>query len=128
MSHPTDTVRRVISVGVFFGILLVQLPIFGVLVAGLILLGTQGHRLPPRSRLMARAGLSLMLAESVLSGFWSAVLPQMLSQVSHGADFIRTYGVANAVAGFFLSGLFAAGVALLLAALLTARQPAPSPH
>ena len=115
-----------ISVGAFFGTFVVQLPVFAVLVLGLILLGTQGRRLPPRSLLLARAGLAVMLAEALASMTWTALLPQFFAEFGYDGGFIHTYGVATAIVGFVLSVLFALGVGLLIAAVL-AFLPAPHP-
>ena len=116
-----------ISVGVFFGTFVVQLPVFAVLIVGLILLAGQGGRLPPRSLLLARAGLAVMLAESLASMAWAALLPQLLAQLDYDSGIIRTYSIASAAVGFLLALLFATGVGLLVAALLAARPPAPPP-
>jgi hypothetical protein len=124
MSHPTGTVRPVINVGAFFGTFLVQAPVFGVLVVGLILLATQGHRLPPRSRQLGRIGLVIMLVEAVASVLWTALLPQLLSRMSYDRGFIQTYSIATAIVGIIMSLLFATGLGLLVAALMAARQPA----
>ncbi|GIM91472.1 hypothetical protein Ato02nite_032650 [Paractinoplanes toevensis] len=99
-----------------------QLPLFGVLVIGLILLAVQGHRLPRRSRLMARAGLAIMLAEGAVSVLWTAFIPELLSQTGYGSDSLRVYSLATAIVGFFMSLLFAVGIGLVIGALLTARQ------
>ncbi|GIE08908.1 hypothetical protein [Paractinoplanes ferrugineus] len=116
-----------ISVGAFFGTFLVQAPVFGVLVVGLVLLGTQGRRLPPRSRQLARLGLVIMLVEGAASMLWTALLPQLLSRMSYERGFVQTYGIASAIFGIIMSLLVAAGLGLLIAALLAARQPAPPP-
>lgn len=123
MSHPTGTFGGVISLVGFLGIFLVQVPVFAVLIVGLILLSGPGRRLPPRSLLLARAGLGVMLAEVLASMTWSALLPQILSRMDYRDGFIRTYGIINGIVGFILAILFAAGVGLLVAALLGAREP-----
>ena len=127
MSHPTGTVCGVISVGTFLGISVVQLPVFAVLIVGLILLAGQGDRLPPRSRLLARAGLAVTLAESLASMTWSALLPQLLSQLDFDSGIMHTYALASALVGFLLAVLFATGIGLLVGALMAARQPPFSP-
>lgn len=125
MSHPADTVCGVYSLASFFGIFLVQLPILAVLVLGLILLSTPGRRLPPRSLLLARAGLCAMLAECIGSMAWTLILPQVFMRASYEGGLVRNFGIASALVGFLLAVLFATGVGLLVAALLSARDPAP---
>lgn len=49
----------------FFGFLVVQLPVLVVLVIGLALLGRPGKRPPGRSHTPARAGLIVLLAETL---------------------------------------------------------------
>jgi hypothetical protein len=127
MSHPAVTVCGVYSVVSFFGVLVVQLPVLAVLVLGLILLSTPGRRLPPRSLLLARTGLGVMLAECIASTAWTLLLPQLLMRAEFGSGFVHSFGYASAVAGFLLAVLFAVGVGLLVAALLSARDPAPPP-
>jgi hypothetical protein len=127
MSHPTGTVGRVISLGLFFGVFVVQLPVLAVLVVGLVLLTTQGARLPRRSLQLGRAGLVVMLAESLGSMAWSVLLPQIISGLDHEVGWARTYGLINAAVGLVLALLFAAGIGLLIGALLAARQPSFAP-
>ncbi|WP_433369692.1 hypothetical protein ACQPZX_44050 [Actinoplanes sp. CA-142083] len=116
-----------ISLGVFLGSFVVQLPVFAVLVVGLILLTAQGARLPRRTLQLGRAGLAVMLAEGLASMVWSALLPQIISSLDFEVGWTRTYGLINAGVGLVLALLFAAGIALLIAALLAARQPSFAP-
>src|SRR5690242_4140811 len=118
MSHPTGTVGRVISIGSFFGIVAVQLPVLAALVVGLVLLAGQGNRLPPRSRLLARFGLVLLLIERLVSLAWSAFVPQLLARLDLDNGVVHTYAIASALVGFLLALLAAAGIGLLVAALL----------
>jgi hypothetical protein len=113
------------SLGLFFGTFVGQLPILAVLVVGLILLSQQGARLPGRSRQLGRAGLVVLLAESVAAMVWSVLLPQIIYQVGSGR--VRTYALLNAGVGLVLALLSAAGVGLLVAAVLAARQPSYPP-
>lgn len=125
MSHPACTFARVISFGLFFGVLVGQLPILAVLVVGLILLTQQAAALPPRSRQLGRAGLAVLLGESVAAMVWSVLLPQLIYQLGSGS--VSTYGLINAGVGLVLALLSAAGVGLLIAAVLAARQPSSPP-
>jgi hypothetical protein len=129
MSHPTATVGRVYSIAPLFGIFLVQVPIFAVLVAGLILLGSSGRRLPPRSLLFARAGLGVMLIQTVVSSLITYALPQFISRMDYdtSAGYLRNWGLLWGGINFVLGVVFAIGVALLVAALLAARGPAFPP-
>ncbi|MFI5889055.1 hypothetical protein ACIA5D_02930 [Actinoplanes sp. NPDC051513] len=116
-----------ISLGLFFGVFVVQLPVLAVLVVGLILLATQGARLPRRSLQLARAGLVVMLAESFGSIAWSVLLPQIISRLDYEVGWTRTYGLISAGVGLVLALLFATGIGLLIGAVLAARQPGPPP-
>jgi hypothetical protein len=129
MSHPTATVGRVYSIAPLFGIFLVQVPIFAVLVAGLILLGSSGRRPPPRSLLFARAGLGVMLIQTVVSSLITYALPQFISRMDYdtSAGYLRNWGLLWGGINFVLGVVFAIGVALLVAALLAARGPAFPP-
>jgi hypothetical protein len=127
MSHPTGTVGGVIALGTFFGILVVQLPVFVVLVVGFVLLSSQGRGLPPRTLLLARAGLGVLLAEALVSITWSTVLPQIFTRLDYSSGLVRTYGLATAIVSFMLALLFALGLGLLIAAVLAARAPGFTP-
>jgi hypothetical protein len=125
MSHPVDTVGGVYAIPVFLGNFVVQLPVMLTLVVGLIVLASPGRRLPPRSLLLARAGLGLLLAEAIASLGWSTWLPQVITWAGPGGDVMRNVGLLSAVVSFLLAILFAAGLGLLVAALVAARDPAP---
>jgi hypothetical protein len=125
MSHPTGTVGRVISIGSFFGIAVVQLPVLVALIVGLVLLAGPGRQLPPRSRLLARFGLILLLVERLVALAWSAFVPQLLAQLDLDGGVVHTYAIASALVGFLLALLAAAGIGLLVAALLAARAFSP---
>ena len=127
MSHPACTFGGVISLGLFFGVFVVQLPVLAVLVLGLILLTTQGARLPRRSLQLGRFGLVVLLAESLGSMIWSVLLPQIISSLDFATGWTRTYGLINAAVGLVLALLFAAGIGLLIGAILAARQPSYGP-
>jgi hypothetical protein len=129
MSHPTATVGRVYSIAPLFGIFLIQVPMLAVLVIGLILLGSSGRRLPPRSLLFARAGLGVMLAQTVVSGLTTYALPQLISRMDYDTSgtYLRNWGLLWGGINFVLGTLFAVGLALLVAALLAARGPAFPP-
>jgi len=129
MSHPTATVGRVYSIAPLFGIFLVQVPMFAVLVVGLIVLGSSGRRLPPRSLLFARAGLAVMLTQTVVSSLTTYALPQLISRMDYdtSSSYLRNWGLLWGGINFVLGVVFAIGVALLVAALLAARGPAFPP-
>jgi hypothetical protein len=127
MSHPTGTVGGVITVGTFLGIFATRLPVLAVLVIGFILLAGAGGRLPPRSVLLARAGLAVIVAQTLAAMAWSALLPQLLAWMDYGRGSFRSYSIANGILAFVLAVMMAVGIGLLLAALLTMRQPGPAP-
>jgi hypothetical protein len=118
--------------GAFIGTFVVQLPILAVLVLGLVLLSGSRRRLPGRAGVLARAGLAVLLVEALLGVLWSGLMPLYLSQATfRDGAVLRNIGLASAAVQFLLGVLVAAGLGLLLAALLTDRHPAaygPPPH
>ena len=115
------------SIGAFFGTLVVQLPILAVLVLGFVLLSTPGRRLPGRAGTLARFGLGLMLAHSLGAMTWSIALPELIGRMNYGGGMVRNIGYASALVGFMLSLLLAAGLGLVIAALVSARPADPGP-
>jgi len=108
----------VISIGSFFGLFAAQLPILVVLIVGLVLLAGAGDRLPPRSRLLARFGLLLLLAERLAALAWSVLVPRLIAQLDVDGGVLHTWALASSLVGFMLALLAAAGIGLLVAALL----------
>jgi len=128
MSHRTGTFGRVYSLTSLYGVLLGQAPVLLVLMIGLILLASPGRRLPPRSVLLARAGLVVMLVETLSSSAWTVLLPQLFARSGSGADFVRSFGLVWGLVNLLMAIVFAAGLALVVAALLGARTPSdPGP-
>lgn len=99
----------------------VQFPIIAVLITGLVVLSSPARRLPGRSNLLARAGLAVLLAQTVASGAWSMVLLLVVGRADFSASEI---GLLSGVVGFLLAVLFAAGLGLLIAAFATVRSSA----
>jgi len=109
----------VIAIGSFVGFFVVQLPVIAVLVAGLVLLSSPARRLPGRSHQLARAGLIVLLAETVASIVWNITFTQIVGR----AGFTATqFGLVSSIVGFMLAVLFAAGLGLLVAAFATVRS------
>jgi hypothetical protein len=99
----------------------IQFPVIAVLIAGLVVLSSPARRLPGRSNLLARAGLGVLLAETVASGAWNLVFLLVIGR----ADFTASeLGLISSLVGFLLAVLFAAGLGLLIAALATVRSSA----
>lgn len=110
--------------GAFVGTFVVQLPILAVLVLGLVLLSGARRRLPGRVGVLARAGLAVLLVETLLGVLWSGLMPLYLSRATfRDGSVLRNIGLASAAVQFMLGVLVAAGLGLLLAALLSARRP-----
>jgi hypothetical protein len=129
MSYPPATVVGVDAIGGLIGTFVVELPILIALIAGLVVLSSAGRRLPGRSAPLARAGLVVLLVQTVLSLLWAGLLPQLLvrTHFGDGSVSIRSYGLISGVVAFLLALVFAVGLTLLVAALLAARQPASPP-
>ncbi len=120
MSHPTGTVCRVIAIGAFLGVFVVQLPVLAVLAVGLVLLTSSGSRLPGRVGVLARAGFAVLMVEAVASLAWAGFLPQLVGGLN-GVGY-STFGLVSAAIGFLLAVLTATGLGLVVAAVLAARQ------
>ncbi|MFC3383934.1 hypothetical protein [Couchioplanes azureus] len=110
------------SVGYLLPALLTQLPLLAVLVAGLVVVSARRAHLGPRSVMLARLGLGLLVASQLCNMLWFAVFPQVVR--SMGGTGSR-YAVATASVGIVLSLLLAAGVGLLVAAVVTRAPAAP---
>ena len=119
MSYAWSTVTTM-SVGYLFSGVITHLPILAVLVAGLIVVGTRKARLGPRSATLAQLGLGLLALGQVLEILWFMLLPEIISSMDYSS---RNYGIMTLIVGILLAALVAAGLALLLAALVT-RAPA----
>lgn len=110
------------SLGLVFGQLIVQLPVIGVLVAGLALIPGRRARIGPRRANLAMAGLLVLALEMVAGLLWSGLGTLLIA--NRTIDLSR-FGVLASMIGFFLAVLTATGVALLLAAAMSA-APHPS--
>ncbi|GID25557.1 hypothetical protein [Paractinoplanes brasiliensis] len=115
-----------------FGFLVVQLPVLVVLVIGLALLGRPEKRLPGRSHMLARAGLIVLLAETIASMAFQLAFTQVILQLDWSST---QFGVVSSIVSFLFTLLFACGLALLIGAFVTIRSetaraadpPGPSP-
>jgi hypothetical protein len=125
---PTGYGRPVGPLTTLFGNLVLHLPVLAVLIVGLVLVSSPG-RLPARGARLARAGLLLMLANEVLSLVWSVFFPHVLIRrtFSGGRVSIAAAGYLNAAVSLVLSVILAAGLALLIFGLVTARRAPASP-
>lgn len=115
MSYAWSTVTTM-TVGYLFSGVITHLPILAVLVTGLIVVGTRKARLGPRSATMAQLGLGLLVLGQVLEIIWFMLLPEIISSMDYSS---RNYGIMTLIVGLFLAALVAAGLALLIAALVT---------
>jgi hypothetical protein len=110
------------NVGYLFTGMLGHLPLLAVLVAGFVLVATRRRRLGPRSVLFARLGLGALAAGSVLQVAWTMLLPTVYSRLEYSAT---RYGLLFSGVGLVTSLVSAAGVGLLIVALVT-REPGRS--
>ncbi|WP_250001931.1 hypothetical protein [Actinoplanes sp. M2I2] len=108
-----------IAIGSFVGFFVVQLPVLAVLVAGLVVLSSPARRLPGRSHQFARAGLIVLLAETLASIAWNIAFTQIVARTGFS---MTQVGLAGSIVGFMLAVLFAAGLGLLIAAFATVRS------
>ena len=119
MSYPWSTVCAM-TVGYLFSGVITHLPVLAVLIAGLVLVSARGARLGARSTMLARFGLGVLLAGQILDVVWFMMLPQIIASTDYAS---RSYGIMSLVVGIMLALLIAAGLGLLIAALVT-RAPA----
>lgn len=111
------------SVGYLLSNLVGHLPMLAVLVAGFVLVSARGRAIGPRSAGLARLGLAVLTVTVVLQLAWSVALPRVLSSL----DSTTRFGIASFVIGMFLALLSAAGIALILAAVVTRAPAGPGP-
>ena len=106
----------------------VQLPMLAVLIAGFVLVSGRRARLGPRSTMLAMIGLAVLTLELVMSWVWNIMFPRLIDTF----DLTTTaLGVVSFAVGVVLAVVTAAGLALLIAALVTrppqSAPPAPAP-
>ncbi|GAA0794892.1 hypothetical protein Sya03_33600 [Spirilliplanes yamanashiensis] len=106
--------------GMLAGQLVVNLPLVAVLVAGVVLLATRRAALPRRAVTFGVAGLGVLGAGVLANLLWSVAFPALITS---DVVEVRSFGYLSAVAGFVLTAVQAAGVALLVAAAVS-REPA----
>ncbi|MEU8614928.1 hypothetical protein AB0C29_43785 [Actinoplanes sp. NPDC048791] len=122
MSHPAVKVAGM-TVGYLFSGLLGHLPLLAVLIAGFVLVAARRDRLSPRSMLFARLGLGALLLGSLLQFAWTMLIPVLYSSLDYSAT---QYGLVFGLIGLITALISAAGVGLLIAAVVT-RGSAPGP-
>ncbi len=121
LSHPAATFSGVQAIASYFGFFVTQVPVLAVLVAGLVVLSSSRRRLPGRSNTLARAGLGLLLAETVASLIWNITFTQLISRSTFS---VAQFGLINGLISFIFAMLFAVGLGLLIAALAMVRSEA----
>ncbi|MEV4641659.1 hypothetical protein AB0J80_30380 [Actinoplanes sp. NPDC049548] len=104
------------TVSYLFSGLLGHLPVLAALIAGLVLVSARQTRLGPRSTTLARLGLAALLLSQLLNMAWLFVFPQLIRSLDYRAS---TYGMVTFGVSVVLSLLMAAGLGLLIAALVT---------
>jgi hypothetical protein len=110
------------SVGYLFSGMLGHLPLLAVLVAGFVLIATRRAWLGPRSVLLARLGLGALALGSLLQLAWAMLIPTLYSTLDYS---MTRYSLMFSVSGLVTSLISAAGVGLLIAAVVT-RSPGPA--
>jgi hypothetical protein len=120
MSHPAVKVAGM-TVGYLFSGLLGHLPLLAVLIVGFVLVATRRDRLSPRSMLFARLGLGALMLGSLLQFAWTMLIPMLYSSLDYSAT---RYGLVFGLIGLITALISAAGVGLLIAAVVT-RGSAP---
>ncbi|ROP32309.1 hypothetical protein EDD30_5247 [Couchioplanes caeruleus] len=121
MAYLSATVT-VMSAGYLLSAVVSHLPLLAVLVAGLVVVSVRRAHLGPRSVMFARLGLGLLLASQLLNMVWLAVFPHVVESMAARSS----YTMVSASVGIVLSLLLAAGVGLLVTAVVT-RAPASAP-
>jgi hypothetical protein len=108
--------EAVLDSGTVVGQLVVQLPVVLVLVVGLILVAVRGRRLSGRARSLGFAGIGLLLLGALMSAAWSIAIPSIVLD-NHLTS--REYGPLSAGVGTLLGIWHAAGLALLIGAVVS---------
>jgi hypothetical protein len=105
-------------------LIVAQLPTIAVLGVGIALLATRRDSLPARSVQLGVAGCVVTLVGALGSLAWSLAVPALVSR--SGMNF-TDFGLLSFLVGAALTLLHAAGLGLLIAAVLGGvRAPAPS--
>jgi len=97
-----------------------HLPLLAVLVTGLVLVARQRARIGARSVTLAQLGLGLLTLELVAEAAWTMALPQLYQVLDSAAT---SFGVVSSAIGLILSVLLAAGIGLLIAAVVARTSP-----
>ena len=109
------------SVGYLFSSVLGHLPLLAVLIAGFILVAGRRAQLGARSVLFARLGLGALALSSVLQIASTMSLPLLYSSGDYS---VSQYGILLSIFGLMTSVILAAGIGLIIVALVT-RRPEP---
>jgi hypothetical protein len=122
LSHPPATVP---AMGLFLSGVVAQLPLLAVVIAGFVVISARRARIGARSALFARLGLALLAVNLVLQGIWTVTFPRLLSSLD--MDYSR-FGMINLATALILTVMYAGGIGLLVAAVVTRVAPASDPH
>jgi hypothetical protein len=118
------SIRYGLGVVEVFGRLIVELPMLAVLLTGLVLVSVRRAQLGARVANFALAGLGVLAVAAVLSLAWSYAFPYLIADRTVQDYSIRDLGMLSAIVSIILALITAAGVALLIGAIL-ARTGAP---
>jgi hypothetical protein len=110
--------------GLLFSGVVVQLPLLAMLIAGFVLISARRARIGARSALLARIGLAVLAVNLVFQAIWTMLFPRLLSSLDLE---YRQFGMLSFGAGLILTVLLAAGIALLIGAIVTRADPATPP-
>ncbi|MFI7545810.1 hypothetical protein [Actinoplanes sp. NPDC049599] len=110
------------SVGMLFVGQVGQLPLLAVLVVGFVVLGSRGKRLGARSVLLARLGLGTLTLGMILGIAWTMLIPTLYSRLDYS---VARYSLLFSGLGLITSLLSAAGIALLIAAVVSRESGPP---
>jgi hypothetical protein len=111
------------SVGYFLSNLVGHLPLLGVLIAGFVLVSARRQTIGARSTSLARLGLIALLVSVILQLAWAMAIPRLMDTLESTTRF----GLAASVIGIILAVFFAAGIALILAAVVSRTPSGPPP-
>ncbi len=107
--------------GLLFSGVVVQLPLLAVLIAGFVLVSSRRTRIGTRSALFARIGLALLAVDLVFQAIWTVLFPRLITSLD--LEYTQ-FGVLSFGVGLILTVLTAAGIALLIGAIVTRTAPA----
>ncbi|MFI5931524.1 hypothetical protein [Actinoplanes sp. NPDC051494] len=110
------------SVGYFISVFAGHVPMLAVLIGGAVLLASRRERLGKRSANMAYLGLGALALGQIIGLIWTLSLPSLYQALGSS---VTSYGMVSFGFTAVTTLLGAAGLGLIIAALVVRPIPAP---